>query len=355
MAGRKAKTGSPGRRVGRYSFQWPAPPDPEELAAEAARARGESGWVGPVHGWFQALSDPTRTRLLLVLERHELSVGELSEVLGLLQPSVSRHLRVLSREGWVATRAEGTSRYYRLEKLEEPAARLWEAVRPELMTSPDAEQDEARALRAIELRRTELERLTFGATAAWDTERLRLFGPEVELRALPALLEREWVVADLGCGTGIVAEALAPHVARVIGVDVSPYQLKEARRRLRHLENVELRQAQLEALPLDDESVHAAVIMLVLHYVAEPRRALREASRVLKPGGRLLLVEMAAHGREEYRLRLGHVWQGFAREQVTGWLAEAGLGETRFHELAPAKGAEGPPLFAAVAYKPAAN
>jgi ArsR family transcriptional regulator len=342
-------------RSGRYAFQRQPEPDPEEAAIEAARASGASGWVGQVHGWFHALSDPTRTRLLLVLERHELSVGELCEALSLPQSTVSRHLRVLLQDGWVATRAEGTSRYYRLGQLEEAAGRLWRAVRPELETSPDVEQDEAQALRAIELRRTALEQVFIGLTATWDAERLRLFGPEVELRALPALLDPGWTVADLGCGTGIVAEALAPHVARVIGVDASPFQLKEAQRRLRHAGNVELREARLESMPLADESVDAALMMLVLHYVPEPRQALAEAARILRPGGRLLLVEMLSHGREEYRLRLGHVWQGFTEEQVRGWLEETGLGDVRFHQLPAARGAEGPPLFSAVAVKAVTN
>lgn len=320
--------------------------------ARAARSTGAAA-TSPagIHGWFNALADPTRTRLLVVLARHELSVGELCEVLALPQSTVSRHLRVLLREGWVATRPEGTSRPYRLARLGETAERLWQAVRPELETSPEAEADEARALRAIELRRTELEQVFVGLTGAWDAERVRLFGPDVELRALAALLDSAWTVADLGCGTGIVAAALAPHVARVVGVDASPFQLKEARRRLRHAGNVELREARLEALPLESASVDAALLVLVLHYVPEPRQALAEAARILRPRGRLLVVDMAAHGREEYRLRLGHIWQGFAREQVVGWIGAAGLRDVRFHELPPARDAEGPPLFAAVAVK----
>lgn len=341
--------------AGRYAFKRPPEPEPEDEAITAALARGESGWSGLIHGWFHALSDPTRTRLLLILERHELSVGELCETLALPQSTVSRHLRVLLEGEWVASRAEGTSRYYRMGPLAAGAARLWAAVRPALETSPDAEQDEGRALRAIELRRTELEQVFVGMTGVWDAERQKLFGPDIELRALPALLDPGWVVADLGCGTGIVAEALAPHVARVIGVDASPFQLKEARRRLRHAFNVELREAQLESLPLEGGSVDAVVIMLVLQYVPEPLQALSEAGRILKPGGRLLLLEMAAHGREEYRLRLGHVWQGFARGQVLDWLGRAGFADVRFHEVPAGKGAEGPPLFSAVAVKASAN
>jgi len=322
-----------------------------ESPVDASAASTVGGGAEALHGWFSALADQTRTRLLLVLARHELSVGELCEALALPQSTVSRHLRVLLRERWVVTRSEGTSRYYRLARLEAAAERLWQAVRPELEQLPEADEDEARASRAIELRRTALEQVFTGLTGVWDAERLRLFGPGVELRALPALLDPGWVVVDLGCGTGIVTEVLAPHVARVIGVDASSMQLKEARRRLRDLDNVELRQAQLEALPLDSGSADAVVLVLVLHYVPEPRQALAEAARILRPGGRLLLLDMLAHGREEYRMQLGHVWQGFTREQVGDWLGEVGLGETRFHELAPAREAEGPPLLSVVAVK----
>jgi DNA-binding transcriptional ArsR family regulator len=156
--------------------------------ARAARSTGAAA-TSPtgIHGWFNALADPTRTRLLAVLARHELSVGELCEVLALPQSTVSRHLRVLLREGWVATRPEGTSRPYRLARLGDTAERLWQAVRPELETSPEAEADEVRALRAIELRRTEragIRRpdgcLGCGAGAAVRSD---------ELQVLPALLD----------------------------------------------------------------------------------------------------------------------------------------------------------------------
>lgn len=306
--------------------------------------------AGLVHGWLASLADPTRTRLLAVLARHELSVNELVAALQLPQSTVSRHLKVLAGEGWVSTRAEGPSRYYRLAPaMEAGQQRLWEAIRDDLQQGAESAADEARALQAIELRRTAVEQLFASETLSWDAERERLFGRGIELRAFPALLDPNWVVADLGCGTGIVAEALAPHVRRVIGVDASPFQLKEARRRLRSHANVELREASLEALPLDPASVDAAVLALVLHYLPEPRQALQEAARVLKPGGRLLVVDMESHAREEYRLRLRHVWQGFARERIEDWLAAVGLRDVRYHAL-PVEG-EGPSLFTAVGTK----
>jgi ArsR family transcriptional regulator len=125
--------------------------------------------------------------------------------------------------------------------------------------------------------------------------------------------------------------------------------LDAARRRLAGVANVDLRAGPLEALPLDDGSLDAAVMMLVLHHVPDPSRALCEAARVLKPGGRLLVVDMAAHGREEYRERMGHVWLGFSGEQLETWFAEAGLEKTRVRRLPSSPEARGPLLLAASA------
>lgn len=297
------------------------------------------------------LSDATRSRLLLVLDRHELTVSELCSVLQLPQSTASRHLRILTDEGWLVSRAERTSRQYRLASpLPESAVRLWKVVREEVAAAPQAAHD-AERLRSVLAERRLQSRAFFSTGAArWDEMRAELFGGRAELGALPALLDDRWTVGDLGCGTGQLAAALAPFVERVIGVDESRAMLAAARRRLAGFANVELRSGELEALPLETASLDAALLMLALHHLVEPERALAEAHRVLRPGGRLLIVDMVPHERDEYRQQMGHVWQGFSEAQLGGWLASAGFTGTRYRRLPADPAAKGPLLFAATAW-----
>ncbi|HEX5724294.1 MAG TPA: metalloregulator ArsR/SmtB family transcription factor [Longimicrobiaceae bacterium] len=302
---------------------------------------------------MSALADPTRSRLLLVLERQELTVGELCAVLQLPQSTVSRHLKTLVDEAWLASRAEGTSRRYRMlpERLDPSARKLWGLVREQVAALPTAEQD-ARRLRSVLAQRTTRSQEFFSSAAGqWDRLRAELFGQRADLLGLLGLLDERWTVGDLGCGTGQISESLAPFVERVVAVDASAAMLQAARKRLRGMASVAVRQGTLEALPLEEGELDAAVVFLVLPYVAEPPLALAEAHRVLRPGGRLLVVDMMPHDREEYRATMGHLWQGFSGEQLDGWTAEAGFAAFRHVPLPPDPAAKGPTLFAATARK----
>jgi len=297
---------------------------------------------------LSALADATRTRLLLALDRHELTVSELCAVTQLPQSTVSRHLRILNDQGWVTSRADGTSRQYRLATpLDAGDRRLWQLVKDQVSDSRQAAQDTERLRGVLARRRTASREFFSTAAGQWDALRAELFGSRAGLAALPGLLDDDWVVGDLGCGTGELAASLAPFVGRVIGVDASKPMLAAARRRLDGLDNVELRPGELEALPVADGELDAAVLFLVLHHVVEPARALAEVGRALKPGGRVLIVDMTPHEREEYRQRMGHVWQGFPADIVAGWMEEAGLRGFRYHTLPPDPDAKGPILFAA--------
>jgi ArsR family transcriptional regulator len=161
-----------------------------------------------------------------------------------------------------------------------------------------------------------------------------------------------WVAGDLGCGTGQISAALAPFVERVIAVDASAAMLAGARSRLAAYPNVEMRQGDLESLPLDDQELDLATMMLVLHHLPEPRTALVELARVLRAGGRVIVVDMLPHEHESYRSRMGDVWLGFSETQVTRMLSEANFTRVHVVPLAPESRAKGPALFVASGQKP---
>jgi len=306
-----------------------------------------------IHDHLASLADITRSRLLLMLDRHELTVSELCGIMQLPQSTVSRHLKALADGGWVSARADGTSHLYTMtrQELDAPARRLWSLVRDQAGPTPAAAHDQRRLQATLADRRTKSQEFFSSSAGQWDRLRDELYGERFHLGALAAFAEREWVLGDLGCGTGETSATLAPFVRHVIAVDASAAMLQAARRRLQPFDNVELRRGDLEALPIDDAKLDAATLMLVLHYVPEPERALGEVARVLKPGGRFVLVDMQPHDRDSYRQQMGHVWLGFAEDQIARMCAEAGLGKVRVVPLVPDARAKGPGLFVATAVK----
>ena len=298
-----------------------------------------------------ALADPIRCRMLLPLERHELTVNEICSVLQLPQSTVSRHLKTLADDGWVVSRRDGTSRFYgmTLDVLDSGAQRLWPLIREQVSSTNGAEQDERRLKSVLSRRRTKSEAFFASASGQWDHLRSELFGDRFHLHALLALLEPTLTVGDLGCGTGPVSELLAPHVAKVIAVDGSTDMVQAARRRLKGRPHVEVRRGNMEALPIDDGQLDVAILALVLHHVPEPVRALTEVGRVLKPGGRVLIVDMLPHDREEYQQQMGHVWLGFSDKTMTKHLEAAGFEKPVIRPLPTEADVKGPSLFDAPA------
>ena len=300
---------------------------------------------------LSALADTTRSRILLLLDRHELAVSELCGIMQLPQSTVSRHLKALADSGWISARADGTSNVYAMTRddLDPSARRLWALVRDQVGSSAAATHDQRRVQTVLADRRTKSQEFFSSSAGQWDRMRDDLFGDRFHLSALTAFAGPEWTVGDLGCGTGQMTAALAPFVQHVIAVDGSAAMLQAAKRRVQGLGNVELRRGDLEALPIDDGRLDAATLVLVLHHLAEPERALAEVFRVLKPGGQLLVVDMQRHDRESYRQQMGHAWLGFADEHIRRILGETGFGGVRVVPLSPDPKSKGPGLFVATA------
>lgn len=300
---------------------------------------------------LSALSDPTRSRILLLVDRHELTVSELCAIMQLPQSTMSRHLKALGDSGWITARAEGTSNLYVMtrDELDPSARRLWLLVREQVGPTPAAVQDQRRLQAALAGRRTKSQEFFSSSAGQWDRVRDELFGERFHLAAFAALAGSTWTVGDLGCGTGQVSAALAPFVERVIAVDASAAMLQAAKKRLHGFDNIDLRRGDLEALPVDDARLDAATLMLVLHHVPEPEKAIAEVARVLKPGGRLLLVDMQPHDRDSYRQQMGHVWLGFSDDHIRRILSESGFDAIRIVPLSPDPKVKGPGLFVATA------
>lgn len=275
---------------------------------------------------LRAAAEPTRLRLLVLCAEGELTVSELTEILGQSQPRVSRHLKLLCDAGLLDRFREGSWVFYRLAERADLARRLLELLPP---SDPALALDRER-LGQIKRQRAAQASDYFRANAAqWDRIRsLYVDEQEVEaalLKLLPEKGVRELI--DIGTGTGRMLEIFAPRVERALGVDLSREMLAVARVNLAraNLRNCSIRQADMYQLPLPGGAVDAAVIHQVLHYAERPADAVAEAARVLRPGGKLLIVDFAPHQLEFLRDEHAHRRLGFADAEITQWCRAAGL------------------------------
>jgi SAM-dependent methyltransferase len=308
---------------------------------------------------FKTLSDPTRVRVLALLEQEELAVQELMDVLGMAQSRVSRHLAILREAGLLRDRRDGTYVFYRFDPPGEgPWRDAWQLVRRNLDSDPTRARDVA-ALSLVMAARVNRTRSFFDAVGPeWDSLR-KVFNDEaLRSRAVTRLIPPGLRVADIGTGTGILAAELARQGLAVIAVDHSPRMLDAARAKLaaEGLTRVELRAGEADALPIDDASQDAAFAHMVLHYLPSPGDAIREMARIVRPGGAVIAVDFVRHEHEWMRDELGVTWLGFDRGEIETWFAQAGLAELIF-ETQPGRSAarDLPEAFIASARRPAAN
>ncbi len=281
---------------------------------------------------FKTLSDPTRVRILRLLEAEELMVQELMEVLGMAQSRVSRHLAILREARLLRDRRDGTYVFYRFAAPPEgPWHDAWQLVLRNLVGDPTAQRDDAALARAI-ASRGERSRSFFDAVGPeWDALR-KVFDDDVlRARAISRLIEPDRTVADIGTGTGILAIELARLGLHVIAIDGSRRMLQAARAKIESegLDNIELREGDANELPIANGEVDAALAHMVLQYVATPADAVREMARIVKHSGRVVVIDFVRHHQEWMRHELGIQWQGFAPEEVQAWLTGAGLLDVR--------------------------
>jgi ArsR family transcriptional regulator len=286
---------------------------------------------------FRTLADPTRVRVLALLEQQELAVQELMDVLGMAQSRVSRHLAILREAGLLTDRREGTYVFYRMSAPREgPWQEAWQLVRRQLRDDPLHLGDNA-ALEKVLRARAARTRTFFDAVGPeWDALRKVFNDDALRARAVAHLVPSGLRVADIGTGTGILAAELAGLGLRVVAIDHSARMLEAAAAKLAAagVTGVELRQGEASRLPLEDGAVDAAFAHMVLHYLPSPGDALREMARVVAPRGKVVIVDFVRHQHEWMRQELGVSWLGFAEQELRAWFEEAQLADLRFETRA---------------------
>lgn len=289
---------------------------------------------------LKAAAEPTRLRILLLLSGGELSVKDLTRVLGQSQPRISRHLKLLVEAGLVERVREGSWAYFHLAH-RSPSADLSRTLIASISDADGVRERDRVRLEGLRRERVEAAQAFFRAHAAeWDRIRgLHVDEAEVEAAMLDALGRGPFhLLVDLGTGTGRILELFAGRYDEAIGIDANQAMLGYARAkldRLRPAGKAQVRYGDILSLTLDEGCADAVVMHQVLHFLADPARAIREAARLLAPGGRLLIVDFAPHEVEFLRESLAHVRLGLAQEAVRQWLENAGLAQLEVRELAP--------------------
>jgi ubiquinone/menaquinone biosynthesis C-methylase UbiE len=286
---------------------------------------------------LRAAAESTRLRLVALLAEGEMTVGEIAEALGQSQPRVSRHLRLLAEAGLIERLPEGAWVFYRLANGGD-GGRLVGALLSFLPREDARLERDRRRLALIRARRARAAADYFRQNAQrWD-KLSALYVDEAEVeRVLVEMLGRERIgdLLDIGTGTGRVLSLLGPRIGQGIGVDNSPAMLSIARSKLAEagLRNCHVRRADMYDLPWPAGSFDAVTIHHVLHFAEQPAIAVSEAARLLRPGGRIVVVDFAPHGLESLRIDHAHRRLGFANREVAGWLTESGLKPGRVRHL----------------------
>jgi ubiquinone/menaquinone biosynthesis C-methylase UbiE len=286
---------------------------------------------------WQTLHDPTRLRILALLEEEELSVAELQEILHLGQSRISTHLAHLRRVGLVQPRREGKRTYYSLvKKLTKESRQILDSALLTLAEVPGAKADGAGLKLVLEKRRSTA-REHFNRVAGRLGKSFCPGRTWTEIGPLLAQLVPHVVVADLGAGEGWLSQLLARRAEKVIAVDNSPKMVAfgRAESKKKGIANLEYRLGDLAAPPIPAASVDMVILSQALHHAANPQQAVAAAAKLLRPGGRLIVLDLNQHQFDQARELYGDYWLGFSESDLRDWLAEAGLKEIEVQLLTP--------------------
>ena len=276
--------------------------------------------------YLRALSDPTRLRIVALLEKDELSVNELQEITRMGQSRISTHLGLLQDSGLVQSRREGKRAFYKLGQGNGGLNEFIHLAIKGARELPDNASDQINLKRSLQ-RRRERAQVYFNQVAGrFD----RVYGPGRSWQAFGHLLLRilpPLVVADLGAGEGLLSELLARRCKKVIAVDNSEkiVAFGAAKAKKNHLKNLEFRLGDLQAPPIEPGSVDLVILSQALHHAEEPAKAVNAAYKIVKPGGQLMILDLARHQFEQAHELYGDRWLGFAESELNEWLEQAGL------------------------------
>jgi ubiquinone/menaquinone biosynthesis C-methylase UbiE/Fe2+ or Zn2+ uptake regulation protein len=288
---------------------------------------------------LKAAAEPTRLRILTLLAAGELSVKDLTQILGQSQPRISRHLKLMAEAGLVERFREGSWAYFHVSDRTNGGRLALDVLALVDAADPIVERDRERANALKRERETAAQNYFRSHAADWDRIRtLHVAEAAVEEAMGEALGPGPFkLLVDLGTGTGRILELFADRYERGLGLDLNQAMLAYARSKLAttELTRAQVRHGDIYALALPDGVADAVVMHQVLHFLSEPAAAIREAARVLAPGGRLLIVDFAPHDLEFLRETYAHDRLGFSPAQVALWMQEAGLHPIQQRDLAP--------------------
>ena len=275
--------------------------------------------------YFKALSDETRLRLVNLLSRHELNVNEIVSLMEMGQSRISRHLKILTDCGVLSSRRDGLMVFYSLSK-DGNGREIIDSIKDFFDKEGELKFDIEELENALQERAREKVKFFDSIAPQWDDIKIEILGEIHIPDEIIKIFHKCEIAADLGCGTGDLLAHLKKRAAKVIGVDRSPKMLEKAKQRFTgNGSGIEFRIGEIEHLPMRDSEADAAVINMVLHHLESPEEGLMEASRVLKDGNPLLIVDLDKHNNESMRIDFGHRWLGFSKNEMEQFLDIAGF------------------------------